>query len=72
MFVRSLIGLAFTAGLLAAQNAPPAADKAAPPTAAGPYVVAAGTKLPLSLINSVSTKHTESGDRVYLDRKSVV
>ena len=27
----------------------------------------AGTKVPLSLINSVSTKHSAEGDRVYLE-----
>ena len=30
------------------------------------YVVTAGTRVPLSLINSVSTKHSVAGDRVYL------
>ncbi len=29
-------------------------------------VVAAGTRIPLALINSVSTKHSTAGDRVYL------
>lgn len=33
----------------------------------GEFVVAAGTKVPLSLINSVSTKHSAEGDRVYLE-----
>jgi type IV secretion system protein VirB10 len=60
MFVRLLIVIAFAAGFLAAQDA-------APPAPADGYTVAAGTKLPLSLINSVSTKHTELGDRVYLE-----
>src|ERR1022692_2192818 len=59
MFVRPLIAIACAAGLLAAQDAAP------PAAAAGEYTVAAGTRLPLSLINSVSTKHTELGDRVY-------
>ncbi len=31
------------------------------------FVVASGTKIPLSLINSVSTKHSAEGDRVYLE-----
>src|ERR1039457_5654266 len=61
MFVRPLIAIAFAARLLAAQDAAP------PSPAVGEYTVAAGTKLPLSLINSVSTKHTELGDRVYLE-----
>lgn len=34
---------------------------------AGQYTVATGTKVPLSLINSVSTKHSSQGDRVYLE-----
>jgi type IV secretion system protein VirB10 len=60
MFVRPLIAIAFAAGLLAAQDAAP------PAPASAEYTVAAGTRLPLSMINSVSTKHTEMGDRVYL------
>jgi type IV secretion system protein VirB10 len=44
-------------GVLAAQEAPKP----------GQYTVEAGTKLPLSLINSVSTKHSVEGDRVYLE-----
>src|SRR5665213_239315 len=31
------------------------------------YVVSQGTHIPLSLINSVSTKHSAEGDRVYLE-----
>lgn len=34
---------------------------------AGEYLVEPGTKIPLSLINSVSTKHSAEGDRVYLE-----
>jgi hypothetical protein len=33
----------------------------------GKYVVQPGTRIPLSLINSVSTKHSAEGDRVYLE-----
>jgi type IV secretion system protein VirB10 len=33
----------------------------------GDYVVDPGAKIPLSLINSVSTKHSAEGDRVYLE-----
>lgn len=32
-----------------------------------PYVVAGGTTVPLSLINTISTKHSAVGDRVYLE-----
>ena len=42
-----------------------AAQDAAPKTAE--YVIEPGTKVPLSLINSVSTKHSAEGDRVYLE-----
>lgn len=31
------------------------------------YTITAGTKIPLSLINSVSTKHSAEGDRIYLE-----
>jgi type IV secretion system protein VirB10 len=34
---------------------------------AGQYQVEPGTRIPLSLINSVSTKHSAEGDRVYLE-----
>ncbi len=31
------------------------------------YIVNPGTKIPLSLINTISTKHSAEGDRVYLE-----
>lgn len=34
---------------------------------AGEFVVQPGTKIPLNMINSVSTKHAAEGDRVYLE-----
>src|SRR4051812_16931059 len=33
----------------------------------GDYIVDPGTKIPLSLINTISTKHSAEGDRVYLE-----
>ena len=33
----------------------------------GEYIIPPGTHIPLSLINSVSTKNSEEGDRVYLE-----
>jgi type IV secretion system protein VirB10 len=33
----------------------------------GEYIVTPGTKIPLSMINSISTKHAAPGDRVYLE-----
>lgn len=41
-------------------------DAKTPETAPAGLVVAAGTRVPLTLINGVSTKHTVEGDRVYL------
>jgi len=37
------------------------------PPANAEYIVEPGSKIPLSLINSVSTKHSAEGDRVYLE-----
>jgi len=50
---------------------PSAPSPAAPPAGSAPQppaeiVVPAGTKIPLTLINSLSTKHSSEGDRVYL------
>src|SRR3982074_3278505 len=44
-----------------------AQDRTAPETAAVPYVIDAGTKVPLSMINSVSTKSSANGERIYLE-----
>jgi hypothetical protein len=41
----------------------PAADAAKPVQ----FTVTTGTKVPLSLINTISTKHSLAGDRVYLE-----
>lgn len=38
-----------------------------PARVAGEFVIDSGTKIPLALINSVSTKHSAEGDRVYLE-----
>ena len=58
MSIRPLVLVTFVgAGLLCAQEAPQAAE----------FKVETGTKVPLSLINSVSTKHSAEGDRVYLE-----
>jgi type IV secretion system protein VirB10 len=66
-----LIAAAFWVGVLAAQDAAPeqvgdGLAKVEPPKA-GDFVVEAGTKVPLSLINTISTKHSAAGDRVYLE-----
>ena len=54
MFFRVICPLAGVAMGLAAQDAKP-------------FVVEPGTHIPLSLINSVSTKNSVPGDRVYLE-----
>jgi hypothetical protein len=53
MFLRPLIAMSFVAVWGMAQ----AAD----------YTIQPGTKVPLSLINTISTKHSAAGDRVYLE-----
>lgn len=60
--------LVLSAGILAAQApAPNGAVQAAPPPESASYTVEAGSKVLLNLINSISTKHTLAGDRVYLE-----
>jgi hypothetical protein len=69
----ALAGIAFAAQDPATPVAPPATppDKelAAKPAPANPdeFVVPTGTKVPLSMINSVSTKTAGEGDRIYLE-----
>src|ERR1700692_3727725 len=71
-------GIVAAAGLLAQEPVAPAPPdsqaqggrkaeeaKTVPAQLTG-YVVDTGTKVPLTLINSVSTKHSIEGDRVYL------
>jgi hypothetical protein len=77
-FQGALLGIVAAAGLLAQEPAaPPPADKPDPSAQKGSgannpqpqsheFVVDLGTKVPLTLINSVSTKHSLEGDRVYL------
>lgn len=52
--------LLLTAGVVLAQEPPAAAPS-------GDYVIAPGTRIPLGLINSISTKNAAEGDRVYLE-----
>src|ERR1043166_7461413 len=65
MFQTPFIALIFAAAVALAQD-PQNALKTEPP-AVGEYTVTPGTKVPLSLINSISTKHSQAGDRVYLE-----
>jgi hypothetical protein len=72
MTLRALISTTLlAAGALLAQDAKPEAGaeewRKADSGTAGEYVVQPGTKVPLSLINSVSTKHSAEGDRLYLE-----
>ena len=55
-------------GLLAQDNAAPAPILQNSEAAkSSDYVIDTGTKVPLTLINSISTKHSAEGDRVYLE-----
>lgn len=67
MFARVSAAALIAAGLSFGQSVAPAG--AAAPVAASPavYTVQVGTHIPLGLINSVSTKHSAPGDRVYLE-----
>ncbi|MEN6602641.1 MAG: hypothetical protein ABFD86_09495 [Bryobacteraceae bacterium] len=62
MRVLAILITSAVAACLAAQE-----QKAAPAAPAASFVVEKGTRIPLSLINSVSTKHAAEGDRVYLE-----
>src|SRR5579862_8185733 len=55
--MRWVLILLSVAATLAAQDAAPTPG----------YIIEPGTKVPLSLINSISTKHSAEGDRVYLE-----
>jgi hypothetical protein len=70
MYLRPLISIALLAtGALAAQEQA-VSDQSAQSLLSAPkaeFTVESGVKIPLSLINSVSTKHSMEGDRVYLE-----
>lgn len=71
MLLRTLSGSILMAAMMAAQPqstdpAPAAAPAAAPAEVPG-YKVDPGTRVPLNLINSVSTKNADVGTRVYLE-----
>ena len=65
MSLRPIFVLTMLVGGLTAQEP----QSATPPVTipADGYTLDAGTKVPLSLINSVSTKSSQEGDRVYLE-----
>jgi type IV secretion system protein VirB10 len=68
MQLSPFLGIAVMAGVLAAQE--PVVEAQAK-SAAEPdhktFLVETGTRIPLSMVNSVSTKTTGEGDRVYLE-----
>jgi hypothetical protein len=71
LLLRSLSIPLLACGLFAAQDAVPMPARSTPEAAdAAPvatFPVNTGTVVPLSLINSVSTRHSQPGDRVYLE-----
>jgi len=70
MSLRPFVAVVFTAAVLAQEVAPGPAGGGVPksdPPKPGEFTVDIGTRVPLSLINSISTKHSSPGDRVYLE-----
>ncbi|MDE0108644.1 MAG: hypothetical protein OXN96_12575 [Bryobacterales bacterium] len=70
--IRIIPAIAMFAGLGLGEAADPAVEAEAGPqaqaeTAAPRFVVPAGTRVPLVMINSISSKHSEVGDPVYLE-----
>lgn len=65
MLLRHLISIALlAAGVLTAQDQAAQIEPVAPKAE---FTVESGVKIPLNLINSISTKHSMEGDRVYLE-----
>jgi hypothetical protein len=62
----SISALIISCSAAFAQNAEADRDNRPAEPAAG-YTVQTGTRIPLGLINSVSTKHSAAGDRIYLE-----
>jgi type IV secretion system protein VirB10 len=46
--------------------APPVPETPPPPVATTPVLVRAGTRIPLVFLNTIDTKHSHEGDRIYL------
>lgn len=62
MLIRALLAMVAVAAVLPAQDAVPANEPDHKT-----FVVDMGTRIPLSMVNSVSTKTSGEGDRVYLE-----
>src|SRR5580765_6158227 len=60
MLLRPWIAVSFAAAAALAQQAAPETAKAAE------FTIPPGTKIPLTLINTISTKGSQEGDTVYL------
>lgn len=71
MTPRPLLAFMLLAGGLAAQDQPAApvqaTEEKAPVAATDGYTIKPGTKIPLSMINSISTKSSQIGDQIYLE-----
>ena len=67
MLLRCLFATGLIVSCAAFAEEPASAPKKAEESKPGDFVVAPGTKVPLSLLNSVSTKHSVEGDRIYLE-----
>ncbi len=67
MYSRLLTGTLIVAGVALGQGGGQTAAPAEQGSAPNAYTVQAGTHIPLGLINSVSTKHSAPGDRIYLE-----
>jgi hypothetical protein len=63
-YVTLLMSVALASGVVLAQDLPPA--PAPPPAPPSSFTIDPGTRIPLSMINSVNTKNSSSGDRIYL------
>jgi hypothetical protein len=64
------LALTFAACMLRAQDHPAQDNPVqAPPAEAAPklFTIDSGTRIPMQMLNSVSTKHAVEGDRVYLE-----
>ena len=65
MYSRVFTGILIVAGVAFGQGGGPTAAQQS--SAPAEYTVQVGTHIPLGLINSVSTKHSAPGDRIYLE-----